>query len=117
MIIHQKLERGVRHDRNSFARVRRESLNEQRHEGGNVFWAIAQRRQVYLKDVEAVVKIFPKLSRLNARLQIPVGGRKNAHVDARFLFPPDPANLLLLEYAEELRLQFGWYFADFVEKE
>ena len=69
------------------------------------------------KDVQPVVEIAPEASRLDHRLEVAVRRRDQAHVDAQRARAAEALELLLLEHAQELRLELDRDVAHFVQEE
>ncbi len=82
-----------------------------------VLGALAQRRQVDVHDVEAVVEILAEGARLEARVEVLVGGGDDAHVDALGPRGAERPDLALLQDAQELGLQRGRQLGDLVEEQ
>ncbi len=86
-------------------------------EVGDVFQAVAQRRHVDGHDVEAVVQVFAEVAPLDGFLQVAVGGGDDAHPHFQGLGAADPFKLTFLQHAQQLGLERGRDFADFVEED
>src|SRR5579872_186019 len=70
-----------------------------------------------VKHVEAEIKVLAQMTVGDSLFGIFVGGRKNAYINRRFDFAAEPANLVVFQDAQELRLRLCGHFADFVEKQ
>src|SRR6266566_78090 len=86
------------------------------HEQGDVFFVIAKRRQVNVKNVQPEVEILPQLAVADGLLGIFVRCRNHAHVHGRFRFASQAAHLAVFEHAQELGLRGRGHLADFVEQ-
>jgi hypothetical protein len=75
-----------------------------------------QRRQFDGKSRKAIVKIFPEAALIDFFEKILVGGRHHADIDSLGVRAAQTLNLLLLQKAQQLRLQAGWDFSNFVEE-
>ena len=87
------------------------------NEIGDIFRAVAQRRQPKRHDVEAIVKVFAEKALIDQVLQVFVGGRDDAHVGADRRPSAHCRILTLLQHAQEARLRVHRHIADFVEEE
>src|SRR5213082_2007356 len=87
------------------------------HEKRDVLAALLQRRERDVEDVEAEVEILAEAPRLDLLLQVPVGSADHPHVDGDLALASEPAQPLLLEDPEELRLQLDGDLPDLVEEE
>ena len=79
--------------------------------------ALAQRGQANRHDVEAVEEVLAERPAGDELLQIAVGRRDEAHVDADRLDAADALELALLQHAQELHLHLDRDLADLVEEE
>jgi hypothetical protein len=75
-------------------------VDEESHEQRDVASALAQRGQRDRDDVEAVEQILAERPRRDLALQVPVGRRHEAHVDADRLDAADALELALLQHAQ-----------------
>ena len=91
--------------------------HEGRREIRNVLAALAQRRQVHLDDVEAVVEIAAEPAGGDLGAQIAVGRGDHVDVDAARLERADALDLAELEHAQQLRLHRQRQLADLVEEQ
>ncbi len=90
------------------------------HQPRDVFRALPQRRQDEREDVEAVVEVFAegRLRRLGDHSrEVAVRGRHEADVHANRPRAAQPLELLLLQNAEQLGLEFRRDVADLVEEQ
>src|SRR5690348_17543943 len=92
-------------------------IHKMMHQHGNVFLAIAKRRQFNGEDVEAVEKIFAEFAVVHILAQITVGCGDDAHVDTQSPDATQPLKLTILQHAQKLWLQFQRHLTDLVEKE
>src|SRR2546428_121787 len=90
-----------------------EVLDEER----DVAPPIAERRELDRHDVQAIVEVLAEAPLLHERLEISVGRREHAHVDADRVGPAHALDRALLEHAQELRLELDRHVADLVEVE
>ena len=75
---------------------------------GDVVEPVAQGRQVDGDDVQAVVQVLAEAAAASiSLLQVPVGGRDDAHVDVPHLVLAHAAELPLLQDAQQLGLDFA----------
>ena len=96
---------------------RREFLREVLHERRNVVRPLAQRRIEDREHVEAIVEIAAELLVGDHLREIAVGRRHEPDVDADGAVAAQPLELLLLQHAQEFRLQLERNVADFVEEQ
>ena len=87
------------------------------HEQGQVLQPLAQRGQAQGDDVEAVEQVLPEGAFPDLLVQVPVGGRHDAHVHGDGGGASDAADLALLYDAQELGLHLGGQLADVVEEQ
>src|SRR3954471_2388648 len=116
-IVGQQLHRLGRDALQLLAGIAPEAIDEVLHEDGNVLTALLQRREVDVEDVEAEVQVLAESRRLDLLFQIAVRGADHAHVDRDLALAAEPAEALLFEDPEELRLQLDGDLADLVEEE
>src|SRR5258708_20948347 len=88
-----------------------------RKQRGNVFAAIAQRRQLKVNDVEAVIEIFSEAAFADKGEEVHVGGGDDADVDFNLLSAAEAHEFALLNDAEKLSLRFRTDGGDFVEED
>src|SRR5207249_10837423 len=84
---------------------------------GNVFAALAERRELDVKHVEAVVEILAESLLRERPLDVPVCGRDHADIDAPGLPGAHGADLPVLKRAEELYLDRKGHLRHLVEKD
>lgn len=70
-----------------------------------MFGAPAQRRQMQGDDVETIEQVFAETSVADHVFKIEVGGGKDAHIGAASDRIADPLVFLVLDEAQQLRLQ------------
>ena len=87
-------------------------IDEQR----NVLWPLAQRRDRDRKHVQAIEQIEAERSVRERLLEILVRRCDDAGIDTGGLRAAQPLDLLLLNCAQQLGLQFDRQFPDLVEK-
>src|SRR5258708_32514487 len=88
-----------------------------RKQRGNVFAAIAQRRQLKVNDVEAVIEIFSEAAFADKGEEVHVGGGDDADVDFNLLSAAEAHEFALLNDAEKLGLRFRTDGGDFVAED
>ena len=96
----------------SAAQGRPEEAGERR----DVPFAAPQRRELDAPDSESVEKIVAEASRLHLAVEIASRRRDEAHVDALEVVAAEAAHLLLLDRAQELRLERHVEVAYFVDE-
>jgi hypothetical protein len=84
---------------------------------GNVVAPLPQRRHRNGKHVKAVPKVFAKQAAVHLLSQVSVRRCNDADVDFDRLRTTKPLELALLNYAEQLDLQFQGQLANFIEKD
>src|SRR4051794_21220031 len=82
----------------------------------DVLAALAKRRQMNRKHVQAVKKILAEFSDFNHRQWIAIRRGNNADVDVYQLGSADAEKALLLNEAQELGLKSDVHLRDFVEE-
>ena len=114
LIGRERLRREALHVRAELLGVlREERLRDDEH----VVAALAQRRQVDVDDVEAVVEVLAEAARADLLLEDAVGRGDDADVDLLGLAVADAEDDALLQRAQELHLQVERQLADLVEEE
>src|SRR3984957_2748321 len=83
----------------------------------DIFFALAQGRDEKRNHVEAVEKIFAKISPGDFFFEIFVGGGDHADIDGGQFFAADRSEALFFERAQNLGLRLQAHVSDFVEKE
>src|ERR1700722_6970659 len=68
-------------------------------------------------DVQPVIQVFAKQTFTHVTVQIPVRGHDDADVDVHRLDRSDPANLALLDHAQQFCLNLDIYLGDLIEQE
>jgi hypothetical protein len=76
----------------------------------------AQGGQAHGEDVEPVEQILAEFAFLDHLRQVAVGGGDDAHIHLDGPVAAHSLEFLLLQYAQQLGLQFQWDFSNFVEK-
>src|SRR6185503_14016628 len=99
------------------AALRRDLPQEVLDEQRNVLAALAQRRQMNVDDVEAVVEVLAERALDHQILEILMRGRDHARIDLDRLRAADGPHLLLLKDAQQLDLEPHRHVADLVEQE
>ena len=67
--------------------------------------------------VEAVVEIFAEAASGHFAAQVAIGGGEDAHVERQRVGAADAFDFLLLQHAQQLRLQRQRHLGDFVEQQ
>ena len=83
----------------------------------DILFAIAQRGHLDGDHVEAEEQILAKGAALDGRLQILVGGGDDPRFEANPLVAAQGPDLMLLERAQQPRLQFDGQLADFIQED
>ena len=91
-------------------------LQEELHQQGNVFQALAERRDANLDGAQAVKKIFAEASGQNFGAQVAIGGGDQADVDLFYFGRADALDFAILNHAQQFGLHGQRGFADLVEK-
>jgi hypothetical protein len=94
-----------------------ELTNEMLNKQGNIVDSVAQWWHRNRKHVQAVVQIHSKSTFRCHALEILVGRRQYAHVNASGLRASERRKRTFLDRTQELRLQLNGQFANLVEKE
>src|SRR5437660_8474016 len=89
---------------------------EMRQQKGHVFPAIAQRRNLEVDYVQAVIKIFAEAALSHQRKELYVGSGYNAHVDSELLGAAEAHEFALLNHAQKLGLRFRANGGDFIKE-
>src|SRR5207253_3689410 len=92
-------------------------LHEVADERRDVLRAIPQRRERDREDVQPVVEVVAEGPGRHHLREISVGRRDESDVDSFGARAAEPFELLLLEHAQQLRLELERNVADFVEEE
>ena len=102
---------------NRFAEAAIVAFDEEVDERKDVFLAIAQRRNEDRDDGEAVVQILAELAFAHCFFEVAIGGGDDAHVHLDIAEAADAADHLIFEHTQQLGLEQGREFADFIEKQ
>src|SRR5262249_42035502 len=113
----QRGERGGRNTLDALAKPAREPLHAAPDEIGNVLGPVAERRQDDRKDVEAGVEVAAERPGGDPGPERAVRRRHRAHVDFERARPADALEGVLLQHAQQLRLQLDREVANLVEEE
>ena len=92
-------------------------LGQMGHEGRQVLKALAKRRQVDRKDVQAEEEVLPEAPIAHFVVQSPVGGGNHPGVDVGDGLGADALELARLEGAQQLGLRLLAQISDFIEEE
>ncbi len=87
------------------------------HQQRNIVGTFAQRRQVDGEHVEPIVEIAAEFPVDNHLLEIAVGGGDQPDVGLDQLVAPQTFELLLLEDAQQFRLQLQRHIAHFIKEQ
>src|SRR5260370_1346023 len=117
IIIHQKFQCGGSEVAQRLVVLPAVTIKEMRKQRGNVFAAIAERRQLKVNDVEAVIEIFSEAAFADKGEEVHVGGGDDADVDFNLLSAAEAHEFALLNDAEKLGLRFRTDGGDFVEED
>src|SRR5262245_17017817 len=82
----------------------------------NIVGSLPQRRDVYGKDIQAVVQVGAKSSVGDFALQIAIGRGNNSNVRANRLIAANTLEFFFLKHAEQCNLHFGREFADLIQE-
>src|SRR5277367_3376510 len=88
-------------------------MSEQRW---NIFPAIAQRGQLEMNYIQAVVQILAEAALADERQKLNVGCSNDADIDLELLRAAEPHEFTLLNHTEKFGLRFGADSGDFVEE-
>src|SRR5262249_5635051 len=86
-------------------------------EGVDSFWPLTEGRYRDREDVQAVVQIVTEAAPFDHPAEVPVRGGDQTDVDVDRPCPTETLELVLLQHAEELRLQLERDLAHLVEEE
>ena len=87
------------------------------HQLRNVFFVVAQWRQVDVENVEPVIKIAAQFALGHRLFRNFVGGRQHPHVHRRFYLAAQAAQLAVFQHAQQLGLGGGGHLADFIQQQ
>ena len=88
-----------------------------RHEQGQVLETIAQRRQLDDRRRQPEVEILPELLRRHQRAQVAIGRRDDTHVDPPLTGAANPAHRVIIQHAQQARLQLQRQLANLVQEQ
>ena len=91
-------------------------LHEMPHQHRNIVLPLPQRRHRDLQHRQPVIQILPETAVPHRLLQIAVGRGNQADIHLDGMDPAHAFELTLLQHPQQLHLQRGSQFADFVEK-
>ncbi len=104
----------ARSDLNGFSR--RVAIEEAVHQLRNIGSALAQAGKMDRYDVQAKIKVLAKCSRAISRFEFAVRRRDDANIHGNFVVASHGPNFLLLQNAQQLRLQLERQLANFVQE-
>src|SRR5437660_4848564 len=113
----ERVQRLARDDLHPAVHGTREPLDEVAHQGRNVLGPLAERRGMDREHVQPVVEIVPEPLLFHHPKEVAVRRGDEAHVDLDGLRTADPLELLLLQDAQQLRLELERDLADLVEEQ
>src|SRR6267378_5216140 len=113
----ERVQRLARDDLDPAVHGTREPLDEVAHQGGNVLGPLAERRGLDREHVQPVVEIVPEPLLFHHPKEVAVRRGDEADVDLDRLRTADPLELLLLQDAQQLRLELERDLADLVEEQ
>jgi hypothetical protein len=94
-----------------------ERLNKVLCQQGDILSPFTQRWKHHRKHVQPVIEIGAELPLLNHASQVLVRGCNHPHVDLKCMSTAQTLELLLLESAQKLRLEFKRKVSNFIEKQ
>src|SRR5215475_743008 len=97
-----------------FVRV---ELEEMHREKRNVFFALVERRNTDIDDIQSIKQIFAEPLLLDFFVKIFVRRNENAHIGVNSSCSTKPFELTVLEYAKELYLNRWADFTNFIQKQ
>ncbi|SPE33762.1 hypothetical protein SBA2_800020 [Acidobacteriia bacterium SbA2] len=90
-----------------------EEVNERKH----VFLPVSQGRHEDWDDAETVEEVLAEAALLDGLFEIAVRSRDDPHIHADVLHSADAPDGLILQDSQQLRLEIGRHFTDFIEKQ
>src|SRR5262249_51673736 len=102
---------------NPFLHLLCKSVGEEMHQQRNIFGTLTQRRQSNRENVESIVKVAAKLLFGYPLRKIYIGRCHNTNADTSRPGTSQAFKFLLLEHAQQFRLQLKWNISDFIEKD
>src|ERR1700674_1067009 len=91
-------------------------LNKKMRQHRNIAKAFSQWRQRDREYVEPIKEVGPKPSLMHTFLQIPIGGRHDAHVRSDGMRISDALELVLLQHSQQFDLNVHGHLADLIQK-
>ena len=82
----------------------------------NILATLAQRRHFKVQHVQAVKKVFTKRPFIDHLFEVTVGRAEDPHVDLDLTLAAHPTKAAVIQKAQQLGLQVGRHFGDFIEK-
>ena len=86
-------------------------------QNGNLFFALAQWRQVECEGVQSIVQILAQTFRCQRFRDVDVGGGQDTHVHLDDAAAAQARELLVLQNVQELGLQDGRHFPDLIKQD
>src|SRR5882724_10483146 len=93
------------------------AVDKPMHEHGDVGTTLAQSGQMNGHYIEAEIEVLAERAVFVGSLQVAIGGGHNAHINLGAVIAAHGSNFLVLQYAQELSLEFERQFPDFVEED
>src|SRR5579883_1573643 len=116
-VVHERIHNVGGHVFNRFVLAATEGLHEIAHQERNVFAAFTERGNQDRKNVKTVIEIAAEFAVSDELSEVGIGGRDDAHIDALGAITAKALELLFLQDAQQLRLEFERKVADLVEKQ
>lgn len=113
----EELRRSLIDPTNGFAYLGTVSCDEILSQEKNILPALAKRRYVDRKDVQAIKEVRAEVPGANCSPEIAVGGCDNPNVDRYALRTSNPLEFVLLEHAQQSDLGFDWHIANLIEED
>jgi hypothetical protein len=82
----------------------------------NIFNSFAQRRNVYRKHIQAIVKVLPEIAFVHVRDKIAIGRCQDAYVDLNGFRASNSLKFAFLKHTKQGNMRFGRQVPDLVEK-
>src|SRR5262249_13916311 len=115
-VVDQPQHRGLRDPIDVLAYPRRELVDQEVDQPGNVFLALLQRRQSDGGDAESVIEVFAERFLSDRLEQVAVGGGQDADIDLDRRAAAYPLEFALLQDAQQLDLRLVRDLGDLVQE-
>src|SRR5258708_6515114 len=116
VVIHHELHRRLRELPERLGVFLAIPFHEMRQQQGYIFAAVAERRNLKVDHVQAVVQILAEAALAHESKEVDVGSGYDAHVDFELLGAAETHEFALLNHAQKLGLRFGADGSDFIEE-